>query len=392
MPDLSEARTTVVLDWLTVPAGAVRVAEAILEGRPGIPLHALFYDAKSFRDSRIGRHPVQTSFLQRVPGIRRFYRATLPLMCLAVEGLDMRPYDLVISLSHAIAKGVLTSADQLHISYVFTPVRYAWDLQHGYLDDTRWGAARLGSLAHPILHYLRLWDLASSRRPDVMIASSHYIARRIRKVYGRVAPVIHPPVDVERFVPRTDRDEYYVTVSRLVSYKKVELIAEAFTRLGRPLVIIGDGPERRRIARHAGPNVKMLGWQPDAVVTAHLERCKAFVFAADEDFGIVPVEAMAAGAPVIAYGKGGVLETVVPGETGVFFERQAVDSLMAAVVEFEALARRFHPEMMRQAALPFARKEFQRRFETLVAREWRKFQHRRRPRTERSERSLPVGC
>jgi glycosyltransferase involved in cell wall biosynthesis len=387
MPDASP-RTAVVTDWLTVRGGAARVLESVLAPRAGADVHALLYDARSFRDSPIGRRAVRTSFLQRLPLIHRTYRAALPLMPLAIERLDMRPYDLVISLAYAVASGVLTSADQLHVSYVCTPMRYAWDLQRSYLEDTR-RARAAAFLAHPLLHYLRLWDLASSRRPDVLVAASHYVARRIAKLYGRPADVVHPPVEVGRFRPDRPRDDFYLTVSRLVPYKKIDVLAKACSRLGRRLVIIGDGPERRRVLRGTGDSVVCLGWQPDEVVADHLERCRAFVFAADEDFGIAPVEALAAGAPVIAYGKGGVLETVTAGETGVFFDRQTPDAVMRAVTDYEAMAGRFHPARLRESAEPFGPEQFRRRFEAIIDREWAQFLRRR---AARPPADVPVGA
>jgi glycosyltransferase involved in cell wall biosynthesis len=298
-------------------------------------------------------------------------------MPLAVERFDLRAHDVIISLSHAVAKGVLTRSDQLHVSYVCTPVRYAWDLRESYLEDGRWDRGIRGALAHPFLHYLRLWDIASARRPDVMIAASHYVADRIRKTYGRRAAVIYPPVDTERFVPQRQREEYYVTVSRLVPYKKVAMLAEAFTRLQRPLLIIGDGPERKRIERSAGPHVKVLGWQPDAIVTHHLERCRAFVFAADEDFGISPVEALAAGAPVIAYGRGGVTETIESGVTGLLYGRQTVDSVIEAVRAFEARQGTFSAERVSLSARRFGRARFEREFDAAIDRAWHRLMRRR---------------
>lgn len=389
MTDAAPYKAALVTDWLTVRAGSARVLEAVLEPRPDAPVYTLVYDAPHFRDSIIATHAVSTSFLQRLPLVRRAYRMCLPLMPLAVERFDLRPYDVVISLSHAVAKGVLTGGDQLHISYVYTPVRYAWDLQLTYLDDGGWNRRGLVGLVHPLLHYVRLWDLASGRRPDVLVAASRYVARRIRKLYGRSATVTYPPVEIDRFEPRLDREDFYVTVSRLVSYKKVGLLAEAFSRLGRRLVVIGDGPERQAIECLAGPTVQVLGWQPDAVVASHLERCRAFVFAADEDFGIAPVEALAAGAPVIAYGRGGVTETVTDGETGIFFDRQDVDHIVRAVLDFEAAAERFPPRRMRQAAAPFARERFQREFAALVDREWHRFLRRRSPRHTADACAMP---
>lgn len=362
-----------VRDWLTVYAGADKVMDAALELFPGAPVYALVYQKEHFEGSRIAEHPVHTSFIDRLPGGRKHHRAYFPFMPLAIEQFDLREHELVISFSHAVAKGVLTRPDQLHISYVYTPVRYAWDLYFDYLRDSRLDRGLRSWLVRPLLHYLRLWDLASASRPDVLVAASRYVAQRIWKLYRREAQVIYPPVEVERFDVRIERDRFYLTLSRLVPYKRIDLIVDAFTRLDLPLVVIGAGPEWRKVERLAGPNVQLLGEQPDSVVKDHLERCKAFVFAADEDFGIAPLEAQAAGAPVIAYGKGGITETVVPGMTGLLFPHQSVGSLMEAVRSVEAGAYRFHPDRIRQHAERFSRARFQREFGALIELEWARF-------------------
>lgn len=362
-----------VHDWLTAYAGAEKVLEAALELYPTAPIYTLVYQQESFKGTRIAEHPVHTSFIERLPKGREKYRAYLPLMPLAIEQFDLSGYDVVISSSHAVAKGVLTRADQLHISYVHTPIRYAWDLQFQYLKEAGIERGLKSTIARAILHYIRLWDVASSNRVDVFVANSHYVAQRIWKVYRREAQVIYPPVDVDRFTPKGQREDFYLTVSRFVPYKKIDLIVEAFTQLGLPLVVIGDGPDFNKVKRIAGPNVQLLGYQPDTVVKDYMERCKAFVFAADEDFGITPVEAQAAGAPVIAYGRGGVTETVLHGETGLFFQEQTVESLLATVRAFESGEYQFDPERLRQNTERFSKKRFQHEFAELVEREWAKF-------------------
>ena len=301
IPCLPGVSVAFVRDWMTVYGGADRTMAAALELFPAAPIHSLVYQPEHFQDTSIARHRVETSFLQRWPGSRSRHRGYLPLMPLAIEQFDLRGYDLVVSMSHAVAKGVLTRADQLHISYCFTPPRYAWDLYFEHLG--RVGAR--GWASRCLLHYLRIWDQASTGRVDVLVASSRTVARRIWKTYRRHAEVVYPPVDVDRFQADEPRDDYYLTVSRLVPYKQVPLMAEAFNRLKRRLVVIGEGPDRAGVERAGGVWVELLGHQPDAVVRDHLQRCKAFVFAADEDFGIAPIEAQAAGAAVIAYGRGG---------------------------------------------------------------------------------------
>ena len=372
-PSLPGVSVAFVRDWMTVYGGADRTMAAALELFPAAPIHALVYQPEHFRDTPIVRHRVETSFLQHWPGARSRHRAYLPLMPLAIEQFDLRGHDVVVSMSHAVAKGVLTRADQLHISYLFTPARYAWDLYFEHLD--RFGArGPRGWAARCLLHYLRLWDQASTDRVDVLVASSRTVARRIWKTYRRRAEVVYPPVDVDRFEAGDPRDDYYLTVSRLVPYKRVPLIAEAFSRLQRRLVVIGDGPDRGKVERAGGVWVELLGHQPDAVVRDYLQRCKAFVFAADEDFGIAPIEAQAAGAPVIAYGRGGVTETVIANRTGLFFREPRAECLVEAVERFEAVADRFHPEQIRLTTHRFSRQRFQRQLAALIDREWARFQ------------------
>jgi glycosyltransferase involved in cell wall biosynthesis len=366
-------RVAFVRDWLTVYGGADRTMEAALDLFPDAPIYALVYQRPHFVATALAARDVRTSFIDRAPGGRRWYRAYLPLMPLAIEQFDLRPFDLVVSMSHLVAKGVLTRADQLHIAYVFTPVRYGWDLYFAALDTLPPPAHLVRGPLRLLLHYLRLWDLAAASRPDVLVAASQTAARRIWKTYRRAAQVIAPPVEIDRFRADRPRDDFYLTVSRLVPYKRVALLVEAFNRLRRPLVVIGDGPERRRLARRAGPTIRLLGEQPDEVVAEHMERCRAFVYAAEEDFGIALVEAQAAGAPVIAYGRGGAGETVIPGETGILFTEQSVDAVVAAVEAFEAAATRFHPERIRLTTTRFSRQRFQEAFAALIDREWARF-------------------
>lgn len=366
-------RVAFVHDWLTVYAGAEKVLESALELYPSAPIYTLVYQLEHFRGTQIAEHPVHTSFIERLPKGREKYRAYLPLMPLAIEQFDLSDYDVIISSSHAVAKGVLTRADQLHISYIHTPIRYAWDLQFQYLKEAGIDRGFKSMIVRLILHYIRHWDAASANRVDEFVANSYYVARRIWRAYRREARVIYPPVGVDRFTPRSQREDFYLTLSRFVPYKKIDLIVEAFTRLGLPLVVIGDGPDFDKVKRLAGSNVQLLRYQPDAVVKDYMERCKAFVFVADEDFGITPVEAQAAGAPVIAYGKGGVTETVIPGVTGLLFREQTVEGLIEGVQEFRSGKYHFDLERIRQNAERFSEARFQREFSELVERAWAKF-------------------
>jgi glycosyltransferase involved in cell wall biosynthesis len=279
-----------------------------------------------------------------MPFARTKYRAYLPLMPLAIEQLNLSAYDLVISSSHAVAKGVLTGPDQEHICYCHSPMRYAWDLQHQYLQQTRLTRGLKAAMARLMLHYMRLWDVRTANGVDRFIANSNYIAGRIRKIYRREAMVVHPPVDIEAFSLCTQKEDFYVTASRMVPYKRVDLIIESFSAMAQHrLIVIGDGPEMNRLRKLAGDNVTLLGFQDNATLRDYLQRARAFIFAAEEDFGILMVEAQACGTPVIAYGKGGALDSVIGLDdaegntpTGVFFYAQTADAITAAVAQFEA--------------------------------------------------------
>ena len=364
---LSPARVGFVHDWLPVYAGAERVLEQMIQVFPEASLYSLIDFVPEEQRGFLQGLPVETSFIQKLPFARRFYRHYLPLAPMAIEQFDLSDHDVVVSSSYAVAKGALTRADQLHISYVHSPVRYAWDLYHDYMERSGLGSGLRRLLARWVLHYLRLYDVTTAPRVDVFVANSQNVARRIWKTYRRRAHVIYPPVDIDRFTVQTKKDPYYLTMSRLVPYKRVDLIVEAFAKMpDKELVVIGDGPEHDALARRAGPNVTLLGYQPDEAVTYYMQNARAFVFAAEEDFGIVPVEAQACGTPVIAYGRGGAQETVVPGETGVFFAEQTVDHLTAAVAEFESIRGRFNPADLRAQAERFAAPVFRQQFQSLV--------------------------
>ena len=375
---LSEARVAIVFEWFQRFGGVERVVEEMRKAFPGADLFALVHDWESLAGTPLEGVPVRTSFIQSLPWAKEKYRFYLPLMPIAVEQLDLRPYDIVLSSSHTVAKGVLTRADQLHVSYTHTPVRYAWDLYLDYLAESGVDRGIKSWLARLVLHYLRLWDVAAANRVDAYLANSFYVVRRIDKLYRRPARVIYPPVEVERYQPDLPREEFFVTVSRLVPYKRVELIVEAFAVMGRELVVIGDGPDRAKVERVAGPNVKLLGYQPDEVVADYLQRAKAFILAADEDFGIASVEAQAAGCPVIAYGKGGALETVTgwpaPEATGVFFSDPTPEALEEAIKLFETHDDEIGPEACRRNAERFGQQRFQREFLSTVEELWGRFQ------------------
>lgn len=366
-PPVLPDRVGLVHDWLPVYAGAERVLEQMIQVFPDSELYSLIDFVPDEQRVFLQGKSVETSFIQNLPFAERGYRYYLPLAPLAIEQFDLTDHDVVVSSSYAVAKGALTRADQLHISYVHSPIRYAWDLYHEYMEADGFGQGLRNFLARPILHYMRLYDVCTAPRVDVFVANSQYVARRIWKTYRRRAHVVYPPVDVDRFSLQEEKENYYLTMSRLVSYKRIDLIVRAFNEMPeKELIVIGDGPEYDKIERMAGPNVTVLGHQPDEAVTHYMENARAFVFAAEEDFGIVPVEAQACGTPVIGYGRGGVTETVVSGTTGVFFQEQNVEHLRGAVREFEDLRPQLNPEEIRAHAERFDVSSFRTAFSRLV--------------------------
>lgn len=365
-------KVAVVCDWLVVYAGAERVLEQILKLYPEADLFCLVDFLPNDRRDFILHKKTNTSFIQNLPFAKTKYRSYLPFMPIAIEQLDVSAYDLVISSSHAVAKGILTGPNQIHISYVHSPMRYAWDLQHQYLKQAGLQRGLKSWLARAILHYMRMWDYRTANGVDHFIANSRFIAKRVKKVYGREATVIYPPVDVSAYTLCEQKEDFYLTASRLVPYKRVDLIVEAFTAMPeKQLVVIGDGPEFGKIKKKAGANVTLLGYQPFDVLRDKMQKAKAFVFAAEEDFGIIPVEAQACGTPVIAYGRGGVLETVCGGETvnptGIFFYRQDIPSICAGVKQFEAAGQKIIPKICRKNAERFTSTVFQQTFQSFVA-------------------------
>jgi glycosyltransferase involved in cell wall biosynthesis len=364
-------KIAIVHDWLVTYAGAERVLEQMLALYPDADLYALIDFLPETERGFLRGRPVHTSFLQRLPGMRKGYRRFLPIMPLAIEQFDLSVYDLVLSSSYAVAKGVLTGPDQVHLCMCYSPARYAWDLQHQYLREAGLDRGLKGVLARRMLHRFRLWDARTANGVDRFIAISHFIARRIWKSYRRESAVIYPPVDVEGFTPGGARDDFYVTASRLVPYKRVDLIVEAFAAMpNRRLVVIGDGPEASRVRSRGKSNVRFLGQQPFEVLRDHLRRARAFVFAAEEDFGIAPLEAQACGTPVIAYDKGGVRETLFGLDsatpTCVFFAEQSPQSIVEAVETFETEGQKISPAACRENALRFEPKRFRRELGDIV--------------------------
>lgn len=355
-------KIAVVCDWLVTYAGAEKVLEQILNIYPEADLFALVDFLDEDKRGFIKHKKVTTSFIQYLPKAKTKYRSYLPFMPLAIEQLDLSKYDLIISSSHCVAKGIMTGPNQVHISYVHSPIRYAWDLQHQYLKEAGLTKGIKGWLAKIILHYMRIWDTRTSNGVDYFIANSKFIAKRIWKCYRREADVIYPPVDVEAFEYCDQKEDFYLTASRMVPYKKMDLIVEAFTQMpDKKLIVIGTGPDFNKIQKIAEghDNIELMGYQPFNVLKEHMQKAKAFVFAAEEDFGITPVEAQACGTPVIAYGKGGALETVrgldiEDNPTGVFFYKQDEESLIKAISYFEKILDKIELKNCRKNALSFS--------------------------------------
>jgi glycosyltransferase involved in cell wall biosynthesis len=374
----SPGKVAVVHDWLTTWAGGEQCLAHILALFPQAELFALFDCFPDEFRARIGNRRTRTSYLQKLPGIAERYRQMLPLFPRAIESLDVADFDLVLSSSHAVAKGVRTHARQLHVCYCYSPIRYAWDLREQYLRQVGLDRGTRGWIVGRLLDRVQRWDLRTSDRVDRFVAISHHIARRIERCYGRTATVIYPPVEIPVAPVATSPRSHYVTVSRLVPYKRIDVIAAAFRALpGRELVVIGEGPERGRIEAVAPPNVSLVGNLPDAERDAWLRRARAFLFAAEEDFGIAPVEAQAHGVPVIALAAGGALETVRglddDAPTGVLFDAQTPQAIADAVMRFEANAGRIEADACRRNALRFSADRFRREFGALVEAEWQGF-------------------
>lgn len=365
-------KIAIIHDWLVVYAGAEKVLEHLLDLWPEADLFSLVdFLEEGDRGFLKGRTP-RTSFIQKLPLARRKYRQYLPLMPLAIEQFDLSEYDVIISSSHAVAKGVITSPSQIHISYVHSPMRYAWDLQHQYLRESGMTGGMKSFIARALLHYMRMWDLRTVNGVDVMLANSQFIARRIQKVYRHESTVVYPPVDTEGFALCEQKEDFYVTASRMVPYKMIPTIVEAFRLMpDKQLYVIGTGPDMDKVLAAAGPNVIVLGHQPFDVLRAHLQHAKAFIFAAEEDFGITPVEAQACGTPVIAYGRGGSLETVRgigmdDAPTGVFFDEQTPEAIAEAVQAFEQVAHTISPRRCREHAQRFSAAAFRRSMTDIV--------------------------
>ena len=359
-------KVAIVHDWLVTIAGAEKVLAEIISLYPGSDLFSVVDFLNDNERKSIKGKVAKTTFIQKLPFAKKRYRNYLPLMPLAIEQLDLSGYDLVISSSYAVAKGVITGADQLHICYCHSPIRYAWEMQNQYLEEAGLSRGIKSLLARYMLYKVRSWDYRTANGVDYFISNSDYIGRRIRKVYRRESTTIYPNVDIDQFTLVEDKEDFYLTASRMVPYKKIDLIVRAFSKIpDKKLVVIGDGPQFQKIKSFAGANVKLLGYQSFEVLRDHMQKAKAFIFAAEEDFGIVPVEAQACGTPVIAYGKGGARETVIDGLTGILFDEQTEASICNAVSSFERTGQ-FDPCIVRKNAENFSTSKFISGFKSFV--------------------------
>ena len=371
-------KVAIIQEWLVTVGGSDKVTKAILDVFPDADIYTLVAKKEVCDELGIPWEKVHTSFIQKMPFASRKHRAYLPLFPLAVEQFDLRGYDVVISSSHCVAKGVLTKADQLHICYCHSPIRYVWDMYHEYLEESHLTRGLKSWLVRYLLHRIRKWDVFSSFRVDYFISNSDYVGRRIRETYRRESTTIHPNIDISNFELCEEKHDYYLTCSRLVAYKKIDLVIEAFNQMpDKKLVVIGDGPNLNAYKKMAGPNVTIMGYQPFSALKDRMQHAKAFIFAADEDFGMIPIEAESCGTPVIAYGHGGSLETVSDGKTGLFFDEQSPAAIMDAVNRFESLGRQpFDYRECRRWAEHFSEERFKQEIKAFVEEKYREFVQR----------------
>ena len=368
-------KVAIVQEWLVTVGGSDKVVKAILDVFPDADIYTLVAKKEVCDELGIPWEKVHTSFIQKMPLGTKKHRAYLPLFPFAIEQFDLRGYDLVISSSHCVAKGVLTKADQLHICYCHSPIRYCWDMYNEYLEESHLDKGFKSWLVRLMLHPIRQFDAIAGSRVDYYISNSDYVGQRIRKTYRRKATTIHPNIDISNFELCNDKQEYYLASSRLVAYKKIDTIIEAFNQMpDKKLVVIGGGPNLEAYRKLAKDNVTVMGYQPFDVLKDKMQHAKAFVFAADEDFGMIPIEAQSCGTPVIAYGHGGSLETVNGGKTGLFFNEQTPEAIVEAVNKFESMGSQpFAPADCRQWAEGFSEERFKREIKEFVEEKYEEF-------------------
>lgn len=368
-------KVAIIQEWLVTVGGSDKVTKAILDVFPDADIYTLVAKKEICDELGIPWEKVHTSFVQKMPLGTKKHRAYLPLFPFAIEQFDLRGYDVVISSSHCVAKGVLTKEDQLHICYCHSPIRYVWDMYNEYLEESHLSKGLKSWLVRYLLHRIRKWDMLSSFRVDYYISNSDYVGRRIRETYRREATTIHPNIDISNFELCEEKQDYYLTSSRLVTYKKIDLVIEAFNKMpNKKLIVIGGGPNLEAYKKLAGPNVEVMGYQPFDVLKEKMQHAKAFVFAADEDFGMIPIEAQSCGTPVIAYGHGGSLETVCGGRTGLFFSEQTSDAIVKAINQFESMGLEpFDYMECRRWAERFSEDRFKKEIKEFVEEKYREF-------------------
>lgn len=367
--DGKELKTAIVHDWFCNMGGGDKVVEDFLDVMPNSPIYTSCY-LKTSLTSKLKQADIRVSFIQKHLNQRKDnHQKFFPVMPMAFEEFDFNEYDIVLSSSSSCAKGIVTNPEALHICYCNTPMRYAWEYYHEYTENM--GSIKK-KLVKYLIHYMRIWDAVSANRVDCFIANSQNVANRIWKHYRRKATVIHPPIDTEYFIPGDADGDFYLCVSRLVKYKRIDLAVAACNRLKLPLVIIGQGTEMGNLRNMAGKTVQILGRQPDEVVREYYQKCKAFLFPGEEDFGMTPLETQSCGRPVIAFGKGGALETVVEGKTGMFFKEQTVECLMDAIRMFQI--KEFSKEDCIENARQYSVEEFKRKMQEEITMRYREFQ------------------
>lgn len=368
-------KVAIVQEWLVTVGGSDKVVKAILDVFPDADIYTLVAKKEVCDELGIPWEKVHTSFIQKMPLGTKKHRAYLPLFPFAIEQFDLRGYDVVISSSHCVAKGILTKADQLHICYCHSPIRYCWDMYNEYLEESHLDKGFKSWLVRLMLHPIRQFDAIAGNRVDYYISNSDYVGQRIRKTYRRKATTIHPNIDISNFELCNEKQEYYLASSRLVAYKKIDTIIEAFNQMpDKKLVVIGGGPNLEAYRKLAKDNVTVMGYQPFDVLKDKMQHAKAFVFAADEDFGMIPIEAQSCGTPVIAYGHGGSLETVNGGKTGLFFNEQTPEAIVEAVNKFETMGSQpFAPADCRQWAEGFSEERFKREIKEFVEEKYEEF-------------------
>ncbi len=370
-------KVAIIQEWLVTVGGSDKVVKAITDVFPDADIYTLVAKKEICDELGLCWGKIHTSFIQKMPLGTKKHRAYLPLFPFAIEQFDLRGYDIIISSSHCVAKGVLTKADQLHICYCHSPIRYVWDMYNEYLEESNLTKGLKSWLVRYLLHRIRKWDMLSSFRVDHYISNSDYVGQRIKETYRRESTTIHPNIDISNFEYYEQKEDFYLASSRLVAYKKIDIIIEAFNRMPeKKLVVIGGGPNLKKYQEMAKENVTVMGYQPFNVLKEKMQKAKAFVFAADEDFGMIPIEAEACGTPVIAYGHGGSLETVSDGETGLFFHEQTPESIIEAVKHFESLGEvPFCYEKCRKWAESFSEERFKKEIKEFVETKYKEFKN-----------------